>query len=40
MRECASWHKENGYWLGIDPGFEYHPFRAKFTALGLADLLH
>jgi hypothetical protein len=39
VRECAEWNKKAGHWLGIDPGFETHPFREQFTALGLADLL-
>lgn len=40
VREAANWHKQSGYWLGIDPGFKKDGFREKFEALGLGDLLH
>lgn len=39
MRSVADWNKSSGYWLGIDPGLG-EEMRDRFTALGLADLLH
>jgi hypothetical protein len=35
----ADWNKEAGYWKGIDPGLG-EEMKARFVALGLADLLH
>lgn len=40
MRELHKWNADNGYWLGIDPGFSYTLLKNKFTAMGLQDLLH
>lgn len=41
IRETATWNKERGYWLGIDPGFgDDTPMYQRFVSLGLADLLH
>lgn len=41
LRKTADWNKEAGYWLGIDPGGAHcQVFTARFTALGMADLLH
>ena len=39
VRRCADWNRDAGYWLGIDPGFGAE-MKAKFEALGLAELLH
>lgn len=39
VREWATWSIAREYWLGIDPGFG-DAMRARFTDLGLADLLH
>lgn len=39
VRAMADWHKEQDCWLGIDPGFDVN-MKARFVALGLADLLH
>jgi hypothetical protein len=39
VRECASWNKGAGYWLGIDPGLGAE-MRERFETLGLGDLLH
>jgi hypothetical protein len=35
----ADWNKGAGYWKGIDPGL-IGEMKARFVALGLADLLH
>jgi len=37
LRACATWHRGNGYWLGIDAG---RKVKANLEALGLANLLH
>lgn len=39
MRRMHEWHVNAGYWKGIDPGFDDR-MKARFTELGLADLLH
>ncbi len=39
VRECANWHKEHDYFLGID-GMCRPEIIEAFTRLGLGDLLH
>lgn len=39
VRECAEWHRERDYFLGID-GMCEAPIIDAFTRMGLADLLH
>lgn len=39
LRSVADWQKKAGYWIGIDAGID-GTMRARFTALGVADLLH
>jgi hypothetical protein len=44
IRKMSDWHKEKGYWYGIDPGWpeseNCERLTAKFNDLGLSDLLH
>jgi len=37
VRECCEWHKERGYFIGIDADGE---MRGRFEALGLGEYLH
>ena len=39
LRELRDWNDERQQWKGIDPGLG-ETMRARFAALGVADLLH
>jgi hypothetical protein len=39
VRECVRWHKEAGYFIGID-GMCHPPIIEAFTRMGLAEFLH
>ena len=39
LLELVAWNKENGYWLGIDPGFNPE-MKDAFVKLDLGHLLH
>jgi len=39
IRKLKTWNDENGYGMAIDPGLG-PDIRARFTAIGLAELLH
>ncbi len=38
-RECFEWHKERGYFIGVD-ALEVGGARAAFVRMGLDDYLH
>lgn len=44
LRECIDWHKQAGYFLGIDPGWPdteaCQKITEALTRLGFADVLH
>jgi hypothetical protein len=39
VRDCVGWHKEQGYFIGID-GMCDERIIGAFQAMGLADVLH
>ena len=39
LRECIQWHKDAGYFIGIDAGCSA-PIIAAFTRMGFAELLY
>ena len=39
LRKLAEWHRERGFWKGIDPGLT-DAFKKRFVDLGVGDLLH
>ena len=39
VRECVAWHKERGYFIGID-GMCSEPIISAFERLGLGEFLH
>jgi hypothetical protein len=39
VRECVEWHRNSGYYIGID-GMCSEPIIEAFTRMGLAEFLH
>ena len=40
VREACEWHKERGYFIGIDTGWGANEIEAAFLRLGLEEYLH